>query len=152
MAATDKGICAVQLGDDTTALETDLKNEYPKASVERDGGKLHEWVGQMLATLAGHPVIHSLALEVQATAFRRRVWQHSMTIPRGETRTYRQVAEVLGQPRSTRAVANACIEPPGARYCQGHRVVRQDGGLGGYRWGLERKAALLKEESRTESD
>ena len=113
MAATDKGICAVQLGDDTTALETDLKNEYPKASVERDGGKLHEWVGQMLATLAGHPVIHSLALEVQATAFRRRVWQHSMTIPRGETRTYRQVAEVLGQPRSTRAVANACIEPPG---------------------------------------
>jgi AraC family transcriptional regulator of adaptative response/methylated-DNA-[protein]-cysteine methyltransferase len=106
----------------------------------------------MLATLEGHPVTRSLPLDVQATAFQRRVWQHLMTIPRGETRTYSQVAEALGSRRSTRAVANACATNPVALAVPCHRVVRQDGGLGGYRWGLERKAALLEDESITESD
>ena len=105
----------------------------------------------MLATLEGHPVTHSLPLDVQATAFQRRVWQHLMTIPRGETRTYSQVAEALGEPRATRAVANACAANPVALVVPCHRVIRQDGGLGGYRWGLERKAVLLEEESITKS-
>ena len=152
VAATNKGVCAVRLGDDAAALEAELKNEYPNASVERDSGRLHDWVGIMLATLEGHPVTRSLPLDVQATAFQRRVWQHLMTIPRGETRTYSQVAEALGSRRSTRAVANACATNPVALAVPCHRVVRQDGGLGGYRWGLERKAALLEDESITESD
>ena len=80
--------------------------------MERDDGQLHDWVGLMLATLEGHPATHSLPLDVQATTFQRRVWQHLMTIPRGETGTYRQVAEALGEPRSTRAVANACAANP----------------------------------------
>ena len=151
VAATGKGECAVRLGYDTAALEADLKKEYPNASVERDSGKLHEWVGLMLATLEGHPVTHSLPLDVQATAFQRRVWQHLMTIPRGETRTYSQVAEALGEPRATRAVANACAANPMALIVPCHRMIRQDGGLGGYRWGLERKAVLLEEESITKS-
>lgn len=151
IAATDKGVCAVRLGEDAATLEAALKKEYPNASLERDSGKLHEWVGLMLATLEGHPATHSLPLDVQATAFQRRVWQHLMTIPRSETRTYSQVAEALGEPRSTRAVANACAANPVALVVPCHRVIRQDGGLGGYRWGLERKAALLEEESTTES-
>ena len=151
VAATGRGVCAVRLGYDTAALEADLKKEYPNASVERDSGKLHEWVGLMLATLEGHPVTHSLPLDVQATAFQRRVWQHLMTIPRGETRTYSQVAEALGEPRATRAVANACAANPMALIVPCHRMIRQDGGLGGYRWGLERKAVLLEEESITKS-
>ncbi len=87
----------------------------------------------MLATLEGHPTTHSLPLAVQATAFQRRVWQHVMTISRGETRTYRQVAAALGKPRFTRAVANACAANPVASVVPCHRVIRQDGGLGGYR-------------------
>ena len=106
----------------------------------------------MLVTLEGHPTTHSLPLDVQATAFQRRAWQHLMTIPRDEPRTYRQVAEALGEPRSTRAVANACAANPVALVVSCHRVIRQDGGLGGYRWGLERKSSLLEEESITESD
>jgi len=105
----------------------------------------------MLATLDGHPGTHSLPLDVRATVFQRRVWQHLMTIPRGETRTYSQVAEAIGEPRSARAVANACAANPVALAVPCHRVIRQDGGLGGYRWGLERKAALLEEESRPAS-
>ena len=84
---------------------------------------------------------------MRATAFQRRVWQHLTTIPRGETRTYGQVAQDLGEPKSARAVARACAANPVALVVPCHRVVRQDGGLGGYRWGLERKAALLERES-----
>jgi AraC family transcriptional regulator of adaptative response/methylated-DNA-[protein]-cysteine methyltransferase len=152
VAATDKGVCAVRLGDDDASLEAGLKKEYPKANVERVDGQLHEWVGLMLATLDGHPVTHSLPLDVGATAFQRRVWQHLMTIPRGETRTYGQVAEAIDEPRSARAVANACAANPVALAVPCHRVVRRDGGLGGYRWGMERKAALLEIESISDSD
>ena len=95
-------------------------------------------------TLEGHPATHSLPLDVQATAFQRRVWQHLMTITRDETRTYRQVAEALDEPRYTRAVGNTCAANPVALVVSCHRVTSQDGGLGGYRWGLERKSALLE--------
>ena len=101
--------------------------------MERDDEQLHDWVGLLLVTLEGHPATHSLRLDVQATAFQRRVWQHLMTIPRSEIRTYRQVAEALGEPSSTRAVANACAANPVALVVPCHRVIRQDGGLGGYR-------------------
>ena len=120
--------------------------------MERDDRQLHDWVGLMLATLEGHLATHYLPVDVQATAFQPRVWQHLMTIPRGETRTYRQVAETLGEPRSTRAVANACAANPVALVVPCHRVIRQYGGLGGYHCGLERKSALLEEESITELD
>lgn len=150
VAATDKGVCSVRLGDDSATLEASLKEEYPRADVARDDGRLHEWVSLMLATLDGCPVTRSLPLDVQATAFQRRVWQHLMMIPRGETQTYGQVAAALGEPKSARAVANACASNPVALAVPCHRVIRQDGGLGGYRWGLERKADLLERECSTD--
>ena len=150
VAATDRGICAIYLGDDANSLESGLAKEYPNAQLERVDGPLQDWVDGVLARLDGQPAGQALPLDIRATAFQRRVWQHLTTIPRGETRTYSQVAQALGEPRSARAVANACAANPVALVVPCHRVVRQDGGLGGYRWGLERKAALLERESSTD--
>ena len=147
VAATDRGICAIHLGDDANSLESGLAMEYPNAQLERVDGPLQEWVDGVLARIDGHPTGQALPLDVRATAFQRRVWQHLTTIPRGETRTYGQVTQDLGEPKSARAVARACAANPVALVVPCHRVVRQDGGLGGYRWGLERKAALLERES-----
>ena len=150
VAATDRGICAIQLGVDADSLESGLAKEYPNARLERGDGPLQEWVDGVLARMDGQPAGQALPLDIRATAFQRRVWQHLTTIPRGETRTYSQVAQALGEPRSARAVANACAANPVALVVPCHRVVRQDRGLGGYRWGLERKAALLERESSTD--
>ena len=150
VAATDRGICAIHLGDDANSLESGLVKEYPNAQLERVDGQFQEWVDGVLARLEGQPAGQALPLDVRATAFQRRVWQHLMTIPSGETRSYGQVAQGLGEPRSARAVAQACAANPVALVVPCHRVVRQDGGLGGYRWGLERKAALLERERSTD--
>lgn len=142
VAATERGICAIYLGDDPVALESELLKEYPAAQVHRVEGQLQEWVGAVLerldGRLDGQPPIQPLPMDVRATAFQRRDWQQLMTIPSGETRTYGQVAIELGCPQSARAVA--LLVP-----C--HRVVRQDGGMGGYRWGTQRKETLLGRES-----
>src|SRR5437879_3515080 len=147
VAATERGVCRVMLGDNAEALEADLLSEFPTARVVQDqSGKLAGWVGAILAYLDGREPHLDLPLDIRATAFQRRVWQELQRIPFGKTRSYGEVARRIGQPNATRAVARACATNPAALIIPCHRVVREDGDLGGYRWGLERKRALLDQE------
>jgi len=147
VAATERGVCRVMLGDNAEALEADLLSEFPTARVVQDqSGKLVGWVAAILAYLDGREPHLDLPLDVRATAFQRRVWQELQRIPFGKTRSYGEVARRIGQPNATRAVARACATNPAALIIPCHRVVREDGDLGGYRWGLERKRALLDQE------
>jgi AraC family transcriptional regulator of adaptative response/methylated-DNA-[protein]-cysteine methyltransferase len=145
LAGTDRGVCAVYLGDADAPLEAELQREFPAAARARDDEGLSEWAEQVCLHLGGQPHLE-LPLDVRATAFQWRVWQQLRGIPRGQTRTYREVAEALGQPTAARAVARACATNPVSVVIPCHRVVRGDGGLGGYRWGLARKRKLLENE------
>ena len=148
VAATERGVCRVALGEDAAALDVELIAEFPAARVVPDkSGKLHGWVAAILAYLDGSEPDLDLPLDIRATAFQRRVWQELQKIPFGETRTYAQVAQAIGQPKATRAVARACATNPAALVIPCHRVVREDGDLGGYRWGVERKRSLLEREN-----
>jgi AraC family transcriptional regulator of adaptative response/methylated-DNA-[protein]-cysteine methyltransferase len=146
LAGTERGVCAVSLGDDDAGLEAWLKGEYPAADVRRDDKALRAWVGLLLEHLKGRRPHLELPLDVQATAFQWRVWQELQKIPAGTTRTYAEVARALGRPTAARAVARACATNPVSVVVPCHRVVRGDGHLGGYRWGLSRKRALLDRE------
>lgn len=148
VAATRRGVSAVYLGDSDQALETALREEYPRAQIHRDTNGLSTWVRALRLHLRGRQPRLDLPLDVQATAFQRRVWEALRAIPYGSTRSYSQIARTLGRPKATRAVARACATNPVSVVVPCHRVVRQDGGLGGYRWGLERKRALLEQERR----
>jgi len=143
VAATARGICMVSLGDSVPRLEAALKNEYPLAEIRRNSNGLQSWLRSVLSRVEGKAPSGHLPLDVQATAFQRRVWQELLSIPRGAMRSYSEVARAVGRPRAVRAVARACAANPVAVVIPCHRVVRADGGLGGYRWGLERKEALL---------
>ncbi|MCL4522605.1 MAG: bifunctional DNA-binding transcriptional regulator/O6-methylguanine-DNA methyltransferase Ada [Acidobacteria bacterium] len=146
VAATPRGICMVSLGDSDSRLEAALKHEFPVAEIRRDSNGLQPWLRAVLSRVEGkRPSVH-LPLDVQATSFQRRVWQELFSIPRGTTRSYSEVARAVGQPRAVRAVARACATNPAAVVIPCHRVVRADSALGGYRWGLKRKAALLRAE------
>jgi AraC family transcriptional regulator, regulatory protein of adaptative response / methylated-DNA-[protein]-cysteine methyltransferase len=149
VAATAKGICAVSLGDNDTVLETALFSEYPAAEITRDGDEvgLSQWVNALMSYLKGQQPHIDLPLDVRATAFQWRVWQELQAIPYGSTRSYSQIAQALGRPSATRAVARACATNPVSLVIPCHRVVREDGTLGGYRWGLERKQQLLAQEA-----
>jgi AraC family transcriptional regulator of adaptative response/methylated-DNA-[protein]-cysteine methyltransferase len=149
LAGTECGVCALYLGDDDAALEAALGREYPAAGRERDDDRLGAWVGELLQHLNGQQPHLELPLDVRATAFQWRVWQELRAIPYGSTRTYKEIAEALGQPTAARAVARACATNPVSVVIPCHRVVRGDGDLGGYRWGLERKRALLDQEKNT---
>ena len=139
VAATERGLSFLGFGDDDAELEEELREEFPKAeTIERDDTGLAAWVGPLIAHLAGRTGSLPLPLDVQATAFQRRVWEALRTIPAGETRTYREIAAQLGQPTASRAVGSACARNPVSLVIPCHRVIREDGGLGGYRWGLER--------------
>lgn len=146
VAATARGICRVALGDRAAALEAGLRHEFPAAELQRDRGMLTAWVQEILRSVDGDPRPLDLPLDVRATAFQRRVWQALRKIPYGETRSYAQVARAIGHPSATRAVARACATNPAALVIPCHRVVRSDGEPGGYRWGVERKQALLEGE------
>ena len=146
LAGTEKGVCAVYLGDTDGPLETELKREFHAATLAHDDDALSHWAGQVRVHLQGGLPHLDLPLDVRATAFQWSVWQQLQAIPRGQTRTYRQVAEALGQPTAARAVARACATNPVSVIVPCHRVIRGDGGLGGYRWGLHRKQALLDKE------
>jgi AraC family transcriptional regulator of adaptative response/methylated-DNA-[protein]-cysteine methyltransferase len=148
LAATDRGICALYLGDRDGPLEEALGREFPAAERRREDG-LRDWLAQLLDHLEGRRPHLELPLDVQATAFQWRVWQELRAIPYGSTRTYTQIAERLGQPTAARAVARACATNPVSVVIPCHRVVRGDGSLGGYRWGLARKRALLDQEKAT---
>ena len=147
VAATDRGVCRVMLGDSAAKLEADLRAEFDAAHVrEEKGGKLEGYVAAILSYLEGTEPHLDLPLDIRATAFQRRVWQELRHIPFGETRTYAEVAKAIGQPQATRAVARACATNPAALVIPCHRVVRADGKVDGYRWGLERKKTLLEME------
>jgi AraC family transcriptional regulator of adaptative response/methylated-DNA-[protein]-cysteine methyltransferase len=146
VAGTGRGLCAVYLGDSDARLEKALAEEYPRAELRRDRNGLTEWVRALVSHLAGEERRLNLPLDVQATAFQRRVWQQLQAIPYGATRTYSQIARQLGRPKAARAVARACATNPVSVVIPCHRVVREDGSLGGYRWGLDRKRRLLDQE------
>lgn len=148
VAATERGICAVALGEDETALLAELRGEFPKAEIESVQAGRDDFlaprvraVADALAGLSGR-----VPLELIGTAFQQRVWQALMKIPRGETVSYAGLADQLGQPRAARAVARACAQNRVAVLVPCHRVIRGDGTPGGYRWGLPRKERLLRGE------
>lgn len=148
VAATSRGICFVSLGDQDAELEQELRREFPRASsIGRDDRALAPAVEDLLAYLQGQTPHVDLPLDVRATAFQRRVWQELIAIPAGETRSYSEIAERLGLPHGQRAVGRACASNPVSLIVPCHRALRADGGLGGYRWGLGRKKALLAREA-----
>ena len=148
VAATTKGVCAVSLGSSDTDLEAALANEYPAAERRRDGSSLVLWVNALLEHLNGERPHLQLPLDVQATAFQWRVWTELQNIPYGSTRSYSEIAKIVGNPHAARAVAQACANNPVAIAIPCHRVVRENGELGGYRWGAERKKHLLAQEQK----
>ena len=143
VGVTERGVCAVAIGDEDAALERELRDEYPNASIER-GDALAPLVRDVVAAIEGET--RELPLDVDATSFQLRVWSALRAIPRGETRTYAEVAAAIGAPAAARAVASACASNKVAVLIPCHRVVRGDGASGGYRWGSERKRTLLERE------
>jgi AraC family transcriptional regulator of adaptative response/methylated-DNA-[protein]-cysteine methyltransferase len=147
IAATNQGICAIQFAGSDDELEHGLKHEFPFALRRRDDAAMQSWKRDLLRQMRGQKPHSALPLDIQATAFQRRVWSCLQSIPFGATRSYGQVAKAIGQPTATRAVARACATNPVAVAIPCHRVIREDGDLGGYRWGVERKKALLQLET-----
>lgn len=147
VGATEKGVCAVSLGDSDAYLEAALRREYPAAEITGDGVDVQREAQALLEYLGGKLPHLDLPVDVQATAFQWRVWQALQSIPYGATRSYNEVAQAIGNPKATRAVAHACATNPVAIIIPCHRVVRTNGALGGYRWGLERKQQLLAQEA-----
>ncbi len=146
VAATEKGICSVALGDEAERLQRDLAAEFPYAEITRDEAELQSQVQTLIAHLQGQLPHPDLPLDVRGTAFQQRVWEELRRIPYGQTVSYSELARRIGQPAARRAVARACATNPAALVTPCHRVIRESGELGGYRWGLERKRALLKRE------
>lgn len=152
IAGTKRGVVSVNLGDSEEALVALLKEEYPHARLSRDPKGLKRQTQALLRCLDGRPLSRSISPDVPATAFQRKVWKALQDIPRGSTRTYRDIAREIGQPAAARAVARACATNSVAIVIPCHRVVREDGRPAGYRWGLERKKRLLAlEQERQES-
>jgi len=146
VAATDKGVCSIKFGSSDDELMEGLKREFPFATRKRDDDSMQRWTTALLGQLAGQKINQALPLDIQATAFQRRVWTYLQSLPLGATRSYGEVARAIGEPQAARAVARACATNPVALAVPCHRVIREDGGLGGYRWGLERKRTLLEME------
>jgi len=149
IAATERGICAIQFARTDNELLEGLKREFPFAARKPDESGLKSWVVALLHHMRGKHLDSSLPLDIRATAFQRRVWTYLQSIPFGATRSYNQVAKAIGQPTAARAVARACATNPVAVAIPCHRVVREDGSMGGYRWGIERKQALLEMEQQS---
>lgn len=149
VAATDAGLCAVSFGSLESELEDDLAARFPLARIRRDEAGLDYLVKEVLAHMTEHPTATALPLDIRATAFQHRVWQALRDIPRGETRSYSQVAASIGQPKAVRAVARACAQNPVAVVVPCHRVQGKNGSLAGYHWGVERKRKLLEMEAQS---
>lgn len=150
VAATDRGISALYLGESDRDLEGALRKEYQRAEISSAGNgskNLKVWLEKILDHLRGKQPDLDLPTDVQATAFQRRVWEELRRIPYGTTQTYTQIARRIGKPTAIRAVARACATNPVSVVVPCHRVVREDGNLAGYRWGIGRKQALLAHES-----
>jgi len=147
VAATEKGICSIQFANSDEELEQGLKQEFPFAIRRRDDENMSELTQQLMRHMRGLEKSPALPLDIQATAFQRRVWSYLQSIGFGETRSYSDVAKAIRRPSAVRAVARACATNPVAVAIPCHRILRSNGDLGGYRWGTERKKALLAMES-----
>ncbi|MEQ1573120.1 MAG: bifunctional DNA-binding transcriptional regulator/O6-methylguanine-DNA methyltransferase Ada, partial [Vicinamibacterales bacterium] len=146
VAGTSKGICAVKLGDGDEALEAELRREFAGARMTRDRSACAGWVRALVAHLEDRLPHLDLPVDVRATAFQWKVWRYLQSIPYGTTRSYGEVARAIGSPSAVRAVARACATNQVCLIIPCHRVVQKDGGLAGFRWGVERKQALLDRE------
>jgi len=142
---TEKGVCAVLLGDED-ALVADLMLEFPGATLVREDESLRNWAAAIVDAIAGHAAT-KIPLDLRGTDFQRRVWAELQRVPLGQTASYAQIAARIGRPTAMRAVASACAGNHVAVVVPCHRVVRTDGGMGGYKWGVERKKALLEGEN-----
>jgi AraC family transcriptional regulator of adaptative response/methylated-DNA-[protein]-cysteine methyltransferase len=145
-AYTEKGVCWVAIGIDDAKLERDFRSAFAKADVRPAGAAIHEWITAIVKSLEGEGSASLVPLDTQGTVFQWRVWQALQRIPRGTTLTYSEVAKRIGQPSAVRAVARACATNPVALVVPCHRVIRNDGDMGGYRWGVERKEEILRRE------
>jgi AraC family transcriptional regulator of adaptative response/methylated-DNA-[protein]-cysteine methyltransferase len=143
VAATKKGICAVRIGDAKRALIEELESEFKNADINETTSELSEWTQMLIDFVSGNKSWPKLPYDVKATAFQRQVWDRLQTIPEGQTVHYSEIAEAIGRPRAARAVARACAANPVAIVVPCHRVVPKSGGVGGYRWGAQRKKKLL---------
>ena len=146
VAATERGVCAVRLGDELDVLTAGLAEEFDGAELSPGGDDLAAWVQAIVGYLSGDGPLADLPFDVRATAFQRQVWEAIRAIPFGETATYSELAETIGKPSATRAVAQACAANQVALVIPCHRVVPKSGGTGGYRWGTDRKERLLEME------
>jgi AraC family transcriptional regulator of adaptative response/methylated-DNA-[protein]-cysteine methyltransferase len=145
-AATERGLCSIMLGDQVEPLESSLQREFPAATLERDDEELRQYTEAVVGRLSGSRGVR-LPVDVGGSAFQWQVWEALRRIPVGETRSYQAIARDLGRPTAARAVARACASNRLALVIPCHRAIREDGELGGYRWGLERKRRLLEQES-----
>jgi AraC family transcriptional regulator of adaptative response/methylated-DNA-[protein]-cysteine methyltransferase len=148
LAATPKGICAVRIGDTKKRLIDELRNEFKDAEIKEVDSELSKWSERLIHYLSGGEPWPKLPYDVKATAFQRMVWDHLRSIPEGRTEYYGEIAAAIGRPQAVRAVARACATNPAAIVIPCHRVVPKSGGVGGYRWGTERKKKLLEVEKR----
>jgi AraC family transcriptional regulator of adaptative response/methylated-DNA-[protein]-cysteine methyltransferase len=146
VAATHKGVCAVKLGHNPAELAHLLAEEFPAAELAR--GPMPDLKAKVLGFIAGESSLARVPLDIRGTVFQRRVWEELRRIPRGETRTYSEIAQAIGAPAAVRAVGSACGANPVALVVPCHRAVRTDGGLGGYAWGVATKKRLLEIEKR----
>lgn len=151
VAATERGVCSIAFGSSSAELENGLRKNFRNATITRTpaSGALAEAIAGILSQLTEHPVALALPLDLRATAFQQRVWTALMQIPRGETRSYAEIARALDQPTAVRAVARAIATNPVALVVPCHRVIGSNGKLTGYRWGLELKERLLEMEKST---
>jgi AraC family transcriptional regulator of adaptative response/methylated-DNA-[protein]-cysteine methyltransferase len=147
VAATGKGVCAIMLGDEPDALVRNLQDRFPKARLVGGDAGFERLVAKVVGLVEAPGVAIELPLDVRGTAFQQRVWQALRKIPAGSTASYAEIARRIGKPKAVRAVAHACGANAVAIAIPCHRVVRNDGGLSGYRWGVERKRALLEREA-----
>jgi|SRR5579871_1706557 len=148
VAASERGICAISLGDDAEGLTRQLQDRFPNANLIGGDAKFERWVAQVVGFVEAPRLGLNLPLDIRGTAFQRRVWRALSEIPAGSTTSYAEIAAKLGAPKAVRAVAQACAANALAVAIPCHRVVRTDGALSGYRWGVERKRALLEREAR----
>jgi AraC family transcriptional regulator of adaptative response/methylated-DNA-[protein]-cysteine methyltransferase len=148
VAATERGLCSVELGSERTALLDRLKQRFPKAAIARADDAMTTWVARIVAFVEQPRAGLELPLDVRGTAFQERVWRALREIPCGTTVSYAELARRVGAPGAARAVAGACARNPLALAIPCHRVVRSDGGISGYRWGVARKRALLERERK----
>ena len=148
VAASERGVCAILMGDDPDVLVRDLQDRFPRAELQGGDDDYEQLVAKMIGLVEAPKVGLDLPLDIRGTAFQQRVWQALREIPAGMTASYTEIAQKIGAPRSVRAVAQACAANALAVAIPCHRVVRSDGGISGYRWGVERKRTLLKREAQ----